>query len=852
MSPFKDFNLKHLPLPPPHPDDQYRPFRFNRGGDSDGGPKYPPRPDVRLHGNSIRGQIERVKKNFEDETPTLEEWKERLAAFGIILEISGKAGFDLATGSLETPRDGVRLLRREIKDVGEDSETVVAIVFIEYAKIAKFLKKIEDYASGKTVSEDSEKIKNASLVSGIETIRSATLRALWSDGDELFPAGGQVSWWEFWIRRSGVDTTPEDDPVFRQFGDAASEAGMERSREILTFPEQFVVLVKARPEEIARSLPILSTLQELRRPKDHAGFFMRESPAEQKSWADTLISRLEISPSSAPAVCLLDTGVNRGHPLLRDSITEDDCDAYERFRMGVDDRDGHGTQMAGLALYGDLTPILPSAFSITLGHRLESVKVIPSSGTAYGKIHYAYITKECIARPETWEHSERNRVYCLTITSTEDLDKGRPSAWSAAFDAAIFNEAHDRGDDPRLVCVSAGNLPRAEIPGYPKVNETASCHDPAQAWNAITVGAYTEKDIPDPEDFPGWSRLAEPGSLCPASTTGCAWNQNWPNKPDIVMEGGNYATHPEHPGQADTPDCLQLLTTHHRPTERMFACTGDTSAAAALAARYCAIIKAQNPRRWSETIRALIVHSAEWGPLMSGWDQPDFKPKKYPKKQALGLLQRFGYGVPNLNRALKSARSAVTLIAEEVYQPYKKPSGKSPKVRGYHRYRLPIPTAELRKYGEKNARMRVTLSYFVDPNPTNPHVTSKFRYQGAGLRFDVKGSKETDEMFFSRINRDEKLAKDAYKAKNDSDNWVIGFDNRSRGSLHSDTWYGSAAELAAKDCIAVFPVGGWWKLRPFLGKADHTMRFSLIVSIELDAESANIYTPIETAVAVTT
>jgi hypothetical protein len=239
---------------------------------------------------------------------------------------------------------------------------------------------------------------------------------------------------------------------------------------------------------------------------------------------------------------------------------------------------------------------------------------------------------------------------------------------------------------------------------------------------------------------------------------------------------------------------------------------------------------------------------------MTNWGNPRVKPKSFNKGQALELLQRVGYGVPNLQRALKSATNSVVLIAEEVFQPYIKERDDDgqlkEKTKGYHRYRLPIPSEELQKHGDKNARMRVTLSYFIDPNPTNPEVKSKFRYQGTGLRFEVKGINETDEQFFSRLNKLEVLPQDALKGENDSDKWLIGADNRSRGSLHSDTWHGTAADLATKDCLAVHPVGGWWKLRPFLGKINNSIRFSLIISIEIDSEEADIYTPIETAVSI--
>src|SRR5690606_21472063 len=48
-----------------------------------------------------------------------------------------------------------------------------------------------------------------------------------------------------------------------------------------------------------------------------------------------------------------------------------------------------------------------------------------------------------------------------------------------------------------------------------------------------------------------------------------------------------------------------------------------------------------------------------------------------------------------------------------------------------------------------------------------------------------------------------------------------------RLSVHSDTWSGTAAELAECGVIAVFPVTGWWKERPHLNCWNRQARYSL-------------------------
>ena len=43
--------------------------------------------------------------------------------------------------------------------------------------------------------------------------------------------------------------------------------------------------------------------------------------------------------------------------------------------------------------------------------------------------------------------------------------------------------------------------------------------------------------------------------------------------------------------------------------------------------------------------------------------------------------------------------------------------------------------------------------------------------------------------------------------------WLIGARGRHRGSLHGDIWQGTAADLASRGVIAIYPTAGWWKTR---------------------------------------
>jgi Subtilase family len=155
----------------------------------------------------------------------------------------------------------------------------------------------------------------------------------------------------------------------------------------------------------------------------------------------------------------------------------------------------------------------------------------------------------------------------MAVTSA-NRSRGRPSSWSAAVDQLCFEEANRR-----LIVLSAGNIADDLTPSdHLTRNDLEPVDDPAQAWNALTVGAFTEKvDITD-EDFAAYTPIAPAGELSPRSRTSVLWDRQWPVKPEVVFEGGNLAHDGVLPGEAI--DDLQILTTYFRPEMRHFTTIG--------------------------------------------------------------------------------------------------------------------------------------------------------------------------------------------------------------------------------------------------------------------------------------
>ena len=322
--------------------------------------------------------------------------------------------------------------------------------------------------------------------------------------------------------------------------------------------------------------------------------------------------------------------------------------------------------------------------------------------------------------------------------------------------------------------------------------------------------------------------------------------KHWPLKPDVVLEGGNAARDLL---SAVTMDSLSLLTTHHRPAERIFTTTNATSAAMALGARLAARIVVVYPTLWPETVRALIVHSAEWTEAMRRTSLP--KTGAATKTDYRRLVQRCGFGVPDLDRALWSVDNSLTMVVEERLHPFEREGSNQPKLRDMHLHNLPWPREALEGLGETQVEMRVTLSYFIEPNPSRRGARSRYRYESHGLRFDVKRPHETVGEFRSRINAAARDEEEGTGGGHGTDlGWLIGKQVRHRGSLHGDIWRGNAAELASRGCLAVYPAVGWWKTRQALERYNQAARYALIVSIRAPEVDVDLRTEVANQIGV--
>jgi subtilase family protein len=741
---------------------------------------------------------------------------------GLTLTFESDPGFPLAFESLDLPKSKIQLLSVTKDNQGRSFATV----HVPDDKLQVLLKKLETY-------RDHE--KNRKLAESIANIKLATLRELWTDDDTLYPAANTVITWEVWLR---YPVSNEQSPV-DLFRNAAADFGYEVTSEPLTFVDRTVLLARGSREQLAHGVDVLGIIAEVRKAKITTDFFTALSPAEQFEWSDDLLKRLVLPEAGAPAIGLLDTGVNRAHALLTKIISDADAHTLKPAWGSHDTHPtGHGTQMAGLAIYGDLTHVLADHGPIAITHGVQSLKLIHKPDPHQPDL-YGTVTIEGVSRLEI--DATKRRIYCMAIT-TDGRDRGRPSSWSATIDNLACGAINDTR---RLIIISAGNVEPDDHATYPDCNETASIQDPAQAWNALTVGGYTDKIFISASEHPGWTPLAAQGDLAPSSTTSMTWPRSLkvPFKPDIVMEAGNMGV-PPGGGTPDYPDELQLLTTNHQFTagRRPFSTFQDTSAAAALASNLAAKLHAGYPQFTPETLRGFMVHSAYWTEAMKKRATDD-----HGKIDMVRLLRTFGHGVPNPERLFYSASNSLTLIMQDTLQPFFRDAADNGRIKtcDIKFHALPWPEEALLALPlDVQAQMRVTLSYFIEPSPGERGWDRKYGYPSHGLRFKVIRATETVDEFKLRINAFDR--EDDYDETHAGETgmWDFGVTGLTNGSIHSNTWHGTAAELARRGHIAVHPTLGWWRTRTREKRYDRGVHYSLIVTISTPSEAIDIYTPV--------
>ncbi len=711
--------------------------------------------------------------------------------------------FDMVSGFVPqtlAKSSGASILRIS-EDKGDGNVDVT--IYVKKEKKDWLDKKADEYADEDLCTKKGNP-KNATLIEPINSIEQADIHSLYtSAGDFDMLPDNHPQTFEIWV-------TKGDDYNIEELTKTLDSLGLiSTGKNILDFDGVAVLLINATKQQLYE-LPLSVGYIEGIRPYKQPSILVK-SHKESREWSELIKGEIEISMGSDNVrVGLLDSGVNNAHNLIAPVLSDD----MMKSAIGVSDtidHSFHGTDMAGLILYGDMTDLIYGyKKSVTLENNLASVKIFESDYETDSDF-YGAVIEDAIQQA----HEMGASIQCMAVTDDTSYDCKSTSS-SAALDESIYNG----GNCDRLVVVSAGNIETTEIDvtDYIESCKANAIKSPAQAWNALTVGAYTEKTVVTDEQY---KALAAPGGISPMSRTSWSW-RNGLNKPEIVMEGGNVANHPIL--QATTTSDLSLVSTSADLAESLEPFHA-TSAATALAARMAAKIKTMNPNLSLLSVRGMMIHSARWTQEMERIGSIN------------DIMSICGYGVPNEEVALFSNERCATYIFENELIPYVRKDG-SNTYNQLHFYNLPWPVELLERMGAEKVKIRITLSYYVKPSPGYAGRRNKYRYPSATLHFDLKSPNENVDEFLCRRNKNE----GDKTTDNDTQRWTIKQNRREQGTVQSDWFECTAVELAACGQIIVYPGAGWWKERK-LANVDNVIKYSLIISIE--TSETEVYNAVE-------
>lgn len=503
-------NLPHLSLPY-HPSFKSREdYTYPKPIGSDR--SNPPQNRGR-HANKLRSDLGNVLEALEQERKSSEFEVDIVGEPGFYLDVEFSASEkDKVLQSIENLRGKAKIELMSVSVSPNSNEYLEATLFVPDSKKHDFKKKITAYENEET---ETGKPKNETLVSRIAAFSLGSITSLFTDEKSLFPQDQSVAvWWEVWLRGDRKEN----------FDEITERLNIRVQPHSVKFVEREVVLALANVVQLGQILRKCDAIAELRIAKDMPSFFFENNELEQQAWMNDLLSRCVFEQSPNVSICLLDGGVMRTHPLLEHSLSVDDMHSYEPAWKTHDTREGHGTNMSGLLMYGELCEALVGHQKIEISHCLESVKILPPQGENDPAL-YGWIMQEGISRAEI-QAPFRTRVTCMPVTS-EGSNRGTPSSWSAAIDNMCFGR--DGISDElvqRLIILPVGNI-RDEInrEDYIANNDSASAENPAQSWNALVVGAFTEKVNIVDSKYRHWQPIAPAGDLSPRSRTSCIWGR---------------------------------------------------------------------------------------------------------------------------------------------------------------------------------------------------------------------------------------------------------------------------------------------------------------------------------------
>jgi len=367
-------------------------------------------------------------------------------------------------------------------------------------------------------------------------------------------------------------------------------------------------------------------------------------------------------PDNLSTVGIIDTGVNAIAP-FDNLIVEDGINI-----TGETDADhsGHGTLVAGLAIFGqDLPTSVEDSYIAKC--KVFPIKVLHSNN---GGINFPLLLKAI----RTAKEEKGIRIFNMSLVFY-------PKKYNEAFSDFAYELDYLSHELGILIFISVGNFDAISLRellttdyhsdhAYPdffyNLNTTSLFHNcentnistPSESLNNLSIGALAGNiEQNDNSDF-------TPTNIYPAYYTrkfhfdyeqkinSTDFNRNqknkYLNKPDLVFDGGDLL---------NAQSGIEVIAS---PADNYFKRTAGTSISSPLITSIAAEIEGMYPDLDVQSIKALLINSSNY-----------YKSSELPHFQNKGVLLRklIGFGVPDRKYSLLSDNKSITMVIEDQIKP---------------------------------------------------------------------------------------------------------------------------------------------------------------------------------------